>query len=163
MEDQKSAIRPHYVRLPEIDRFQYYLDVHRTYDGIMMEFQPSSQQKPRHDQSLRIRTGIPEVPDTTTNAMRRQPTLRIMYSAPCPLATQPLLRCAFIELADISLNMYIYIWYVYSHKKCMFLVMCTLHELLLYNYLNTHSLKKMHPATCIFVVCLDLDASGLKS
>ena len=112
MEDQKSAIRPHYVHLPEIDRLQYYLDVHRTYDGIMMVFQPSSQQKPRHDQSLRIRTGIPEAPDTTTNAMRRQPTLRIMYSAPCPLTTQPLLRCAFMEFADISLNMYIYIYMI---------------------------------------------------
>jgi hypothetical protein len=110
MEDQKSAICPHYVHLPEIDRL-HYLDVHRTYDGIMMVFQPMSQ-KPRHDQSLRIRTGIPKVPDTTTNAMRRQPTLRIMYSAPCPLATQPLLRCAFIELADISLNMYIYIYII---------------------------------------------------
>ena len=32
-------------------------------------------------------------------------------------------------------------YYVFSNKKCMFLVMCTLHELLqlLYNYLNTHS------------------------
>ena len=114
MEDQKSAIGPHCVHLPEIDRFQYCLDVHRTYDGIMMEFQPSSQQKPRHDQSLRIRTGIPEVPDTTTNAMRRQPTLRIMYSAPCP---QPLLRCAFIKLADISLNIYIYNSYTHTHTK----------------------------------------------
>ena len=43
----------------------------------------------RHSRNLapfspRIRTEVP--PDTTTNAMSCQPTLRIMYLAPCPLA-----------------------------------------------------------------------------
>ena len=67
----------------------------------------------------------------------------------------PVAVCIYRTCRYLSKYVYIYMYYVFSNKKCMFLVMCTLHELLqlLYNYLNTHSLKKcIRPH--VFLLCV---------
>ena len=84
-----------------------------------------------------------------------------MYSAPYPLATQPLLRCAFIKFADIPPNIYIYNTYTHTHKKkWVFLVMCMLIVWAVAAYLNRHFFFTTHRGTNkriwprVFLLCV---------
>ena len=70
-------------------------------------------------------------------------------------ATQPLLRCAFIEFADISQNMYIYI-YIYMYI-CIYVYMyiCMYVYIIIYNtYIHTKSVCFWSCVHCMSCRCI---------